>query len=488
MHTSESSWSRREIARVLFRYQWRGVKVFLSGMLLVVVALVVCPPKYSSETRLFVRLGRESVTLDPTATTGQVVSLNSSREAEINSVLEVLRSRSNIERVFDLVVPDAGQLSPIGREKAVTRLVNEISIYSPRSSNVIVLTCKAKTPELAQQTLTTLLDVCRKEHMRVNRTPGSYEFFDEQAQLLRSQLDEAGTTLRDAKNKSGLVTLEGRRVALEQQLGSVKSQLREAQAALAASEAKTQNLEQSLGALPPSLVQQHIAGTPSSALGSMRQKLYELQTREQELLSKFSDLHPEVTAIRRQVRETQQILKSETPNHAESVTAVVATEVANAASVRARAKSLVQQQAELDTELRQLNENDLLVTQLERRVRLLDANYVHYVTGLEQARIDQALKTEGISNINVVQSPTFVPKPSEPKKALTLAIAFVVSLIGACGTVLLSNHFDQSIKTIDEIERTLGLPVLASLPHVEFGMEKISSQSNQERHLTYAKA
>jgi uncharacterized protein involved in exopolysaccharide biosynthesis len=488
MNISEATWSRREIARVFFRYQRRGAIVFGSCMLLVVIGLVLCTRMYTSEARLFVRLGRESVALDPTATTGAVVSYNNSREAEINSVLEVLRSRSNVERVFDATVPDAATLSPIERERALTGLTRELSIHAPQLTNIIVLTCKAESPELAQKRLTLLLEVCLKEHLRVNRTPGSYEFFDEQAQLLKSKLDEASRALRDAKNRSGLVTLEGRRVALEQQLGTVKSQLRESEAALAASEARTHHLEESMDVLPESLVARHIGGSPNDALSSMRQKLYELQNTEQELRAKFSELHPKVVAIRQQVQQMQRILTAEIPKHGEAVTAVIATELANAASLRARIQSLGQQQVDLDKELQELNQQDVLVTQLERGVRLLDANYVNYVTGLEQARIDQALKTEGISNINVVQSPTFSPKASEPKKALTLAIGMAVSLIGAVGTMLLSSHLDQSLKTIDEIELTLGVPVLASIPRVEFDMEKFSPQPTKQGRLKYVHA
>jgi uncharacterized protein involved in exopolysaccharide biosynthesis len=461
--------SLREIARIFFRYQRRGTAVFAGSLMLVVIALIFCPRKYTSEARLFVRLGRESVALDPTATmTGPVVSLNNNRESEINSVIEVLRSRSIIERVVDAIEPNAAQLSPENRERQVSKLLKDISIYSPKASSIVVLTFKTNSPERAQTTLNKLLDVSLKEHLRVNRTQGSYKFFDEQAELLKKQLEEASEALRDSKNKYGLVTLDGRRSALEQQLGSVKAQLRESEAALAASEAKTTNLGKNVDELPSHLVQQLTGGTPNSALASMRQKLYELQTAEQELKSKLTANHPKVISMHRQVQEVEEILRQETPNHSESVTALLANEQANAASLVARIRSLRSQQTELDQELRDLNERDLLVTQLERRVRLLDSNYVHYTTGLEQARIDQALKVEGISNINVVQAPTFAPKPSQPKKAITLLIGFAVSMMGAVGTVLLSNQLDQSIKTVDDLERRFELPVIGSISHIHF--------------------
>src|SRR6185369_7902508 len=61
-----------------------------------------------SQSKLLLRLGRENVVLDPTATFGQTaVSVPQSRENEINSALEVLKSRPLIEQVVDSVGPGA---------------------------------------------------------------------------------------------------------------------------------------------------------------------------------------------------------------------------------------------------------------------------------------------------------------------------------------------------------------------------------------------
>lgn len=486
MSTQESSWSRREFARILFRYRIRGALVFCGIVTAVVVGLVVCPREYNSEARLFVRLGRESVTIDPTATaSGQVVALNATRESEIISVMEVLRSRTNVEKVLDRVGPEKPITTAIERDRAISRLQKDIGIWCPRNSSVIVLEAEAGSPQRAQQILEALIDVSLEAHARVNRNPDSYEFFDEQARLLKEQLDRATEQLRDAKNEYGLVTLEGRRQALEQQLSGIKVLARENDAALAASEAKLADLKRSLANLPSPLVQQLIAGVPSGAQANMRQKLYELQTREQELLSKLTAEHPEVIAIRRQVREAERILASETPKHAESQLAALANEQANAASLRARAASLATQLDELESELKQLNEQELRITELERKVRLLDANYVNYVTGLEQSRIDQALNADGITNINIIQPPTFVAKPSRPRVGLTLALGCVVALVGSLGVVLLSEHLDQSLKSPADVERSLDLPVLASIPRLGHpGIFEVAGPSS-ERHLAH---
>ena len=58
------------------REQRRPMALAFGGaMSIAVLYITFCPKTYTSEAKLFVRVGRESVSLDPTATTGQVITL-----------------------------------------------------------------------------------------------------------------------------------------------------------------------------------------------------------------------------------------------------------------------------------------------------------------------------------------------------------------------------------------------------------------------------
>ena len=60
----------RDVLRTLFRHGRKACAVFLGVMAVVVLATVCTPRTYRSEGALLVRLGRENVTLDPTASLG----------------------------------------------------------------------------------------------------------------------------------------------------------------------------------------------------------------------------------------------------------------------------------------------------------------------------------------------------------------------------------------------------------------------------------
>ena len=83
MHTRSAKRSTaRDLVRVLFRHKRQMLWFFATTMGLVILGLVVMPRTYMSEARLFVRMGKESVGLDPTAVVGQTVQVEPSRKTK----------------------------------------------------------------------------------------------------------------------------------------------------------------------------------------------------------------------------------------------------------------------------------------------------------------------------------------------------------------------------------------------------------------------
>jgi capsular polysaccharide biosynthesis protein len=59
--------------------------------------------------------------------------------------------------------------------------------------------------------------------------------------------------------------------------------------------------------------------------------------------------------------------------------------------------------------------------------------------------------------------------PIKPRKMLNVVIAAFLGLMGSMGLVFLMEYLDNTIKTEDDVQKYLGLTVLASIPFVEEG-------------------
>src|SRR5689334_17040393 len=88
----------RFVRQALSRHWRKGANVAAIGAFVALAGAFLMPRSYYSEARLFVRFGRENQ-VDPTASGGQMVSLYESRESEINSLIEILKSRAILDRV-----------------------------------------------------------------------------------------------------------------------------------------------------------------------------------------------------------------------------------------------------------------------------------------------------------------------------------------------------------------------------------------------------
>jgi uncharacterized protein involved in exopolysaccharide biosynthesis len=490
-------------------------------MVAVVVATALAEPRYKSQSKLFLRLGRENVALDATATMGQggTVVAPASREDEINSVVELLRSRALIERLIDdfgagVILgreeyrqdtgrgdtgrpPSAeelararadwttakGEPAPVqaaggvslgaraeldfgrwrewswifrptsARERAIEHVGRRLSVTAPRRSTVISVEYEAASPQLAQALVQRLVDLYVEEHVRLNRPQGSHDFFVAQTGEVRARLETAERRLRDVKDATGLASAPDQRRLVVERIGALEDELLRVESALAVARAEERSSSDRIGAVPPMLESERAMGMSSEAFDGMRQQLYSLQLREQELLSKYTEELPAVQEVRRQIEEARAILAREesrrtevrsgrNPAHDQLALGLLKAQT-DIAALAARRAALETQLESARAALLALNDHEMQIAQAQRELDLAEANYRRYAESLEQARVDQALELQRISNISIVQPATLEERPVRPRRGINLGVGFLVAVCGALGLALLTEQVDR---------------------------------------------
>lgn len=486
--------SPRDIVGAVLRHWKKGTAVFLIAVTAVTVMTLTSAKAYRSEGRIFIRLGRENAVLDAASTGGQgsVVTVPYSREEEINSVVEVLKSRGTAEKVANSLGPEVvlrqragspGLLTRLGltpdlspHEKAVVKLQKKLGVERLKKSNVVAIRYEAATPELAQQVVATFIDVYLRQHVESNHTPGAQEFFAGQSAELAKRLTQDEDRLRELKDKSGLVSVEERRRIIETRIGRLEDELLTTSAELAAKEAEASTRREMIRQMPETMVVAETSGLAVEAVDGMREQLYTLETREQELLTKYSESHLEVVQVHQQAEALRKILGAEKqsrtsvtkgPNRAREEAEVrLAVEEPNLAMLRARSEALRTQVVAARSDLIRLNDDDLQLSRLQREVALADAIYRRHQEHLEDARLNQALESQRISNISTVQPASLERKPAKPQLAITLGLGVLCAACLAVGVVGLSEYLDRSLKSAQDTEDVLGVPALVSIPRL----------------------
>ena len=91
-------------------------------------------------------------------------------------------------------------------------------------------------------------------------------------------------------------------------------------------------------------------------------------------------------------------------------------------------------------------------------------SYATHVANREQARIDEELRSQQISNVNIIQPASYESKAVAPKKALTLIAGLLFAMLGSVAVGLGSELVDPSLKCTEQVQHTLQLPVLLEIP------------------------
>ncbi len=506
--------SPRDICRIFFRHKKKMGAWFVLAVMAVVGWKALAPVTYRSECKLLVRLGRENVALDPTVSLGQgpVVTTPQAREDEINTITEILRSRSLLEQLVDrvgvaLILEEADASTPqdqrhpmsgaVGvhhgersaltswlaklrppmsvRERALAQLENRLDVYGIKKSSLIVLSYRAAHPETAQTILSELVDLYLGHHVQMHRTPGSLQFFEEQSARLQSQLQSTAEELRQLRNATKIGDVAEQRRILMTRIGSLHEQQLTAEAELIAAQANVDFLTAQLETLPEQTetARVHGFGGPGAAL---RERLHALQAQERELTARHGEDHPSVAAIREEQTRVQKSLADLGPNSVQITTGLNrAYEEARVAlfqqqglvaTLKAKVEKLAAHRAASEEALAALNDNEIRLAQLQRELELKDASYRKYADSLEQARIDEALKLERISNITIAEPPTLETQPVGKPLSFLLAVGVVLGIVGGGALAIGAEQLDQSIKTAQDVEMRLDLPVLVSIPRV----------------------
>jgi len=456
----------RDLYYIIFRHKWKAVLFFFAVTITVTLYTFQAPEVYRSDAKLIVRPGRENVTLQHTATTGQIISIGQPRKSEINSELEILRSRELAGKVADAIglktfsesgsevlLADAstsgtvrhkikdfcqrvrataqnstsflehlGLRAPLNADdKAILTVMKTLDINVPENSNIISISYQAKCPKLAQQVVDKLIHFYLEKHIAMHRTFDPCKFFAQQRDQLRATLAKTAKDLRDLKNTLGIASLNEQRSIILNRIGTLHQEMDLTDAALSASQVKVEEL---------------------------RRQIAQAQTPLQKEDATRAQVTKELNAAHQQVQ------------------LALVLEEATLFSLQAKAETLREHLTSAQDELKVLNDSELRIAQLEREMNIQEANYRMCSDKLEQSRINHALDSEKVSNIIVVQPASHPIKPVRPHKMLNLALGFFSGVFGGIGLAFFAQYLDHSFKTPEDVEKRLGLPTLVAIPRV----------------------
>lgn len=477
---NEAQGTLRDLLYVIFKHKTKMIIIFLTVVLTVTIGTFLMSPVYEASSRLLVKFGRENVYMPtaPTAGGSSPILFDSSREERINSEVEIIKGRNLIEKVIrDLGVkniypgidkkpviprPSFEKISPL--EKATLVFEKKLSVEGVTKADIISIKFQHNNPIVAAKVVNKLIDVFLEHHLAVYKQVQEYGFFDEQAKLLEKKLNDSEDELETFRRQNSITSLQEQKTLLLKQISDLEVELARTRSEISENEGKVLSLAGNPTANTTEIKMGEETELNPYAISFIRSRLAELKMKEEELLNKYSEQSVFVANIRKEIARAQELLaKEEKTYHDKAITSISHTLDA----LSSKEKTQGQHLAQYHQELSKINRVELKLKELKRQVTLNEENYQLYLRHMEEARISNAMDTQKIANISIVE-PALPPiKPVKPKKQLNIILSILLGGFTAVGAAFFFEYFSHSFNNREDVKQHLNLPVLASIPEIK---------------------
>lgn len=201
-------------------------------------------------------------------------------------------------------------------------------------------------------------------------------------------------------------------------------------------------------------------------LNNYRSKMgsVDLPLETQKLLEKSSAVEQQLTML---ALKQNELSAKFTTNHPALVTL---------AQQRATLQS---QLAALTNQIRKMPEDVQESIQMERDVRVANDLYLMLLNKAQELRV---VKAGTVGNVRTLDEATYPYDAVKPKKPLILLLSMVLGVMLGTAIVFVKRALLKGVEDPDELERRIGLPTFASIPHSDFQANQ-SKVANKARKL-----
>ena len=464
-----------------FKRHWWVAAATLSSTLVGAVAyLMVTPPEY--ETSLRIMLDEQQVSISDLGQS--LTELNSNVAIGVDPFAtqsEIITSKRLVERALQSLSNDIASERRDFSEDDVDDVADRISVRVVPATNILQLSLLYPDPEEAANILNTIAQSAIEQNVEdIRRGASSVRQFLENKipeQQIRLELAEAAE--REYRQTYGIVSLNRQTEGLISSLTSIDAEMRSLTAQLQESAEREALLKQVTNSQSLQSAYTTARVGQNETLRDLQNRLTGIEAGVIEAQSRLGDQHPDLLALREQRDELRNLYGQELTRVSGGSSTLEAYPTSEQISndlvsryivgqierqaLEQRLAAIQTQKVNLQDQAQQLANRQQPLAALVRQREEAAITLQNLQGKLEEARIAEA---QLISNIRIISTAEVPDSPAEPSAPVILFLGIVVGSLLAGGAVFVLDFFDASIRTEEEVEALLDLPVLGFLPEL----------------------
>jgi capsular exopolysaccharide synthesis family protein len=444
----------REIVAILMERAWVGLTVFLVVFAAYFIQLKRTVPSYRSTAVLMVEAQAPRI-----MNYQDVVSMNARNLEYFNTVINTLHSRTMMEMAVEQSgLVDRPEFFPgvtgvVSKAAAAQRL---ISIVPVEKSRLINITAEHSDPQVASDLANAMARAYIQQDLdnRMNVSLQAVEWLRVKSGEYREKLEKGLLELQEYREKSESVSLEEDQNIVIAKLKTLNGALTQAQTDRIEAENTWKAVQRQIDEQLPMeqiavLLADERVGNSLSAWYQQKQLVSRLQQRYK---AEYPDLKEAVEAehnLKRQLDEACELAVYSLKSRYETL-------VTREASLQAALQNQEKMAFSLARQLVRYND-------LKRNVEADQEIYQSMIARMKETHISESLPSEGI---RLAEEARPAGAPFRPVAAKILLRGALLGLALGVGLIFVLYYSDHRFRRNEEVERSLGVPVLTSLPYI----------------------
>jgi capsular exopolysaccharide synthesis family protein len=339
-----------------------------------------------------------------------------------------------------LAAPERGQLLKAFRKRLHVELM--------RNSRMLEIRFESTDPALAATVVNALVTNYTEYNFRkkYDATRQASVWMEQQLDELKAKVEKSQQALVDYERQNAIVNVSDKENVVEERLADLSRDLTNAQNDLAQKESLDEmaHANQSQAAL---LVQDDL-------LQRLQERYADLDAQYVDALAEFGPKYPKVVRIQGELKAMESFIDSERNRLIERVHNDYAAARGREALLSA---AVAQERAEVGKLNQLLIRHNILKREFDTNQQLYDS----LLQRLKDATISAGLRA---TNIHVIDTAAPPSSPVRPKRLINIAVALLVGLILGVTLAFVEEGLDNSIKSVEDVQRLIATPALAIVP------------------------
>ncbi len=379
----------------------------------------------------------------------------------------IRKNLNQIKSLFSNILKVKKKNEKVSHRDPTLWLKSIVSVEQIQDTRLLNIRVYYPDPVFAQQIANSVADVYIEYNMynKLKAAQKTLSWLNKELGEMKKKISESERDFYEFKEKKKIFSITGKQEIDAQKIAEFNASLFSAANKRMEIEAKIKELKKITQQASKSYSNPTIINSP--LLENLHQQLTQSEIELSRLLKIYKQKHPKVIKLNTEIGLIKAKFREELKKSLGNLRAEQSV-------LKARERALASSIKQYESDALETGKKEIQYAIRERDLETNKELYNLLLSKLKEANIAGGMET---SNIRLIE-PAFVPShPIRPRKKMNIILGIVVGLMIGTGLSFFLEYLDRTVRTPDDVECYLQLPLLAVIPKIDSSSTSSASKS-----------